>query len=90
MLVAEIGDVRRFASDDRLCSWNGLTPRHYESDTVVHRGHITKQGSKLVRWAVVEAVQRKTTAKIGHDRARIETRIGHQRVPWRRQYGVVS
>ena len=28
---------------------------HRESDTVVHRGPITKQGSNLVRWAAVEA-----------------------------------
>jgi Transposase IS116/IS110/IS902 family len=38
-------------------SWVGLTPRHRESDTHVHRGKITKQGSRLARWAAVEAVQ---------------------------------
>ena len=55
----------------------GLTPRHRESDTVVHRGHITKQGSKLVRWAAIEAVQRHpTTAKIAADKDRIEARRG--------------
>jgi transposase len=41
-----------------LTSWAGLTPRHHESDTHVHRGRITKQGSRLVRWAAVESVQR--------------------------------
>ncbi|GAF51467.1 hypothetical protein RW1_098_00040 [Rhodococcus wratislaviensis NBRC 100605] len=71
IFVAEIGDVHRFADPGRLCSWAGLTPRHYESDTVVRRGHITKQGSKLVRWATVEAIQRKTTGKITADRERI-------------------
>ncbi len=76
IFVAEIGEVARFASPDRLCSWAGLTPRHYESDTVVHRGHVTKQGSKLVRWAAVEAIQRNTTTKIRADRARIEARRG--------------
>ena len=44
VFVAEIGDVHRFADPARLCSWAGLTPRHHESDTVVRRGHITKQG----------------------------------------------
>ena len=64
VFVAEIGDVGRFTGPAQLCSWAGLTPRHRESDTVVHRGHITKQGSKLVRWAAIEAVQRHpTTAK---------------------------
>ena len=31
-----------------------LSPR--KSDDIAHRGHITKQGSTLVRWAAVEAV----------------------------------
>ncbi|HZE15945.1 MAG TPA: IS110 family transposase, partial [Mycobacterium sp.] len=48
VFVAEIGDVHRFTDPAHLCSWAGLTPRHRESDTVVHRGHITKQGSKAV------------------------------------------
>jgi transposase len=55
ILVAEIGDITRFPSAPQLCSWAGVTPRHYESDTVVHRGRITKQGSTLVRWAATEA-----------------------------------
>jgi transposase len=77
VFVAEIGDAHRFTSPAHLCSWAGLTPRHRESDTVVHRGHITKQGSKLVRWAAIEAVQRHpTTAKIAADKDRIEARRG--------------
>lgn len=77
VFAAEIGDVHRFAGPSYLCSWAGLTPRHRESDTVVHRGHITKQGSKLVRWAAIEAVQRQqTTAKISADKDRIEARRG--------------
>ena len=77
VFVAEIGDVGRFTGPAQLCSWAGLTPRHRESDTVVHRGHITKQGSKLVRWAAIEAVQRHpTTAKIAADKDRIEARRG--------------
>jgi transposase len=58
IFVAEIGDVTRFADARHLCSWAGMTPRHRESDTKVHRGHITKQGSPLVRWAAIEAVAR--------------------------------
>jgi transposase len=53
ILVAEIGDVSRFRSAAALCSWAGLTPKHRESDTKVHRGAVTKQGSRLVRWAVI-------------------------------------
>jgi transposase len=58
IFVAEIGDIGRFASPARLCSWAGLTPKHRESDTKVHRGPVTKQGSRLVRWAAIEAVSK--------------------------------
>ncbi|QUQ68274.1 IS110 family transposase ISHvo9 [Kutzneria sp. CA-103260] len=58
IFVAEIGDAHRFLGPRQLCSWAGLTPRQRESDTTVHRGPITKQGSTLVRWAAVEAAQK--------------------------------
>jgi transposase len=58
ILVAEIGDVTRFRSAAALCSWAGLTPKHKESDATVQRGQLTKQGSRLVRWAVVEGTVR--------------------------------
>jgi transposase len=57
VIVAEIGDITRFPGPARLCSWAGLTPRHRESDTKVSRGHITKQGSRILRWALIEAIQ---------------------------------
>jgi transposase len=56
--TAELGDVTRFGSEKHVCSWAGLTPRHRESDTTVHRGSITKQGSGLVRWAAIEAISK--------------------------------
>jgi transposase len=62
VFVAEIGDAGRFTNAAALCSWAGLTPRHRESETHVRRGHITKQGSRLVRWAAVEAVGRQRGA----------------------------
>ena len=58
VIIAEIGDVTRFKNAGQLCSWAGLTPRHRESDTKVARGHVTKQGSRLLRWALIEAIQR--------------------------------
>jgi transposase len=58
IFVAEIGDITRFSDARHLCSWAGLTPGHRESDDIAHRGHITKQGSTLVRWAAVESVVR--------------------------------
>ena len=57
VICAEIGDVTRFGRAGQLCSWAGLTPRHRESDTKVVRGHVSKQGSRILRWALIEAVQ---------------------------------
>jgi transposase len=74
--VAEVGDPYRFPGPQQLCSWAGLTPRHHESDTKVRRGRITKQGSTLVRWAAVEAVQRVRSGPSGSVRARIGERRG--------------
>jgi transposase len=61
VIVAEIGDNTRFARPEKLCCWAGLTPRHRESDLKVARGHITKQGSTILRWALIEAIQHQRT-----------------------------
>jgi len=43
----------------------------------IHRALRSKQGSKLVRWAAVEAIQHQPdSTKIARDRQRIETRRG--------------
>jgi transposase len=79
IFVAEIGDVSRFTSAQALCSWAGLTPKHRESDVKVRRGRITKQGSKLVRWAAIEAVAHvRGGPKLKADYARIEARRGNK------------
>ena len=77
VFVAEIGQVTRFGRAAQLTSWAGLTPKHHESDTHVHRGRITKQGSTLVRWAAVEAVQRISKHhRLGQIRDQIAQRRG--------------
>ena len=84
IFVVEIGDVTRFRGPTQLASWTGLTPKHHESDTTVHRGRITKQGSRLVRWAAIEAVQRTNArTRIGAYRDRVAQRRG-------RNIGVVA
>ena len=55
VIVAEIGDITRFPGPARLCSRSGTAPRHRESGTKVSRGHITKQGSRNLRRALIEA-----------------------------------
>ncbi|MCA1703203.1 MAG: IS110 family transposase [Actinobacteria bacterium] len=77
VFVAEIGDVHRFRRAAQLASWAGLTPKHHESDTTVHRGRITKQGCRLVRWAAVEAIQRTDKhTRLGRVRDQVGARRG--------------
>jgi transposase len=77
VFTAEVGDVTRFRSPAHLASWSGLTPKHHESDATVHRGPITKQGSRLVRWAAVEAAQRQAhDTKLRADFTRITANHG--------------
>ena len=76
VFVAEIGDVTRFDNARRLCSWAGLTPRLRESDAHTRRGHITKQGSRLLRWAAVEAV---SGAVRDRQIASVKARVGARR-----------
>jgi len=54
-LLAEIGDINDFASSDKLAKWAGITPSVYQSANTNHTGPITKQGSKYLRWALIEA-----------------------------------
>jgi len=77
IFVAEIGDIARFDSPEKLCSWAGLTPKHRESDEKVQRGPITKQGSPLVRWAAIEAISKyRGGEKLRADYQRIADRRG--------------
>ncbi len=57
-VVAEVWDVGRFSGPDRLCSWAGLTPLERSSAEHTRRGHISKQGSRWLRWILVEAAVR--------------------------------
>jgi len=63
-IVAVVWDVTRFPSADHLTSWAGLTPTERSSADHVRRGHISKQGSRWLRWAMVEAA-----TKIGSSRS---------------------
>jgi transposase len=57
MLLAEIGEIERFADKEALCSYAGLVPRVRESAGKAARGGITRQGSPWMRWIMVEAAQ---------------------------------
>jgi transposase len=54
LILSEIGDVGRFPDAKRLCSYAGLVPSIYSSGSKTYNGRITKQGSRWLRWILVE------------------------------------
>jgi transposase len=46
LVIGEVGDIGRFQTARRLCSWAGLTPTVRSSDQRTRLGHISHQGSR--------------------------------------------
>lgn len=58
IVLSELGDWRRFRSAKQVVSFAGLDPGYRESDGKGKRLSITKEGSRLLRWAMVETAWR--------------------------------
>jgi transposase len=58
VVLSELGDWRRFRSAKRVVSFAGLDPGYRESDGKGKRLQITKEGSRLLRWAMIETAWR--------------------------------
>jgi transposase len=54
VLLSVIGDIRDFSDPGRLAAYLGLVPRVTNSNETERSGHITKQGNKLARTALVQ------------------------------------
>ncbi|TFH18610.1 IS110 family transposase, partial [Candidatus Bathyarchaeota archaeon] len=80
LIRSEIGDINRFPDYKRLVSWAGLAPRLHQSGSVEYSGGITKQGSKMLRWIMVEAAR----SAVRHDE---RMRVFYERVKRRRGDG---
>ena len=57
VLVAELGDVRRFAHPRHVMAFLGLVPRENSTGNTRRQGSITKAGNAHARWILIEAVQ---------------------------------
>lgn len=55
--VLSVGPVERFPRGKQVASYFGLTPREHSSGGRQRLGHISKQGSPLLRMLLVEAAQ---------------------------------
>ncbi|MFQ5496141.1 MAG: IS110 family transposase, partial [Phycisphaerae bacterium] len=57
-VISELGDVRRFRSQKRAAAYSGLVPGQRESAGRKRDTGITKEGSRILRWALVETAWR--------------------------------
>jgi len=55
VVLSSLGDVKRFSSAKKVASYAGLAPGFRQSDRKRLELHITKEGPRLLRWALVEA-----------------------------------
>ena len=54
-LVAELGDLSRFANPRQLMAYLGLVPSEHSSGTSIKRGGLTKAGNSAARRLLIEA-----------------------------------
>jgi transposase len=79
-IMSEIGDIKRFDSPGKLCSYAGLVPRVDQSGSRRHDGHV-KPGSRMLKTTLV---QNATTAVLCCKRFRkiylkLKRKKGHQK-----------
>ena len=81
IISSEIGDVKRFSTAEKLASWAGLAPSIHQSGSQTKRGHITKQGSRMLRWILVQSAQisHRSDPRFQHMYQRIAARRGNNK-----------
>jgi transposase len=58
LIVAEIGDPERFRHAKQVGAYAGLTAKVNQSGSHAYYGHITRQGSSWLRWALVQVAMK--------------------------------
>ena len=58
LIIAELGEVDRFGTARQVGAYAGLTARVHQSGGHDYHGHITRQGSRWLRWVLVQAAMK--------------------------------
>ena len=59
VVLSELGDLSRFKNNDQIVSYAGLDPGVRQSDRKRKELSISKAGSKLLRWAMIQLAWRR-------------------------------
>ena len=79
-VAAEIGEISRFASPEKLTGYTGLCPRVLQSGESDRRGPLSKHGPTYLRWALIEATMHALKHPAYAERyQRTKRRLGKQR-----------
>ena len=79
-IAAEIGQIERFPSPEKLTAYTGLCPRVNQSGDSDRRGPLTKHGPTYLRWALLEATMHALKHPAYRERyQRNKRRLGKQR-----------
>ena len=79
-IAAEIGEIERFSSPEKLTGYTGLCPRVNQSGEKDRRGPLTKHGPTYLRWALLEATMHALKHPAYSERyQRNKKRMGKQR-----------
>ena len=81
IVLAELGDVRRFRNQKQVAAYAGLVPRIRESAGHARQGRITKEGSPLLRWALIQTAWRMVgkSRRWGQSYEKLKRRMGGKR-----------
>ncbi len=81
VVLSELGNPRRFRSQKKAVAYAGLAPGQRESAGKRKDLHIEKNGSRLLRWALIEAAWRLVgkTARWKAVYDRLQPRVGKKR-----------
>jgi len=56
VISSEIDRIDRFSDSHKLCAYAGIVPSVRNSADTIHHGRITRRGSNMLRWVLVETV----------------------------------
>jgi len=75
LILAETADMTRFQSPKKLTSFAGLVSSTHQSSNVCYNGRITKQGSKWLRWILIQCANASVKSRKNHRLKRFYLRI---------------
>lgn len=75
MILAEMADISRFSSPNKLACYAGIVPSTYQSSQTQYSGRITKQGNAHLRWILTQCAHASIKSRYSHKLKRFYLRI---------------